>query len=220
SGKVSVNRYWDMSFEPSRAGVDASAEALWEALCAAVRHRLVSDVPVGILLSGGIDSSAVTAAALAVSPGRKFKTFSIGAEHPTYNEEPCARRGAAPRGTERHQFTFPAADAQALLRRVGPLLAEPLADAAFLPTIHLAHHARQSVTVALSGDGADELLAGYPTFLAARPMETVSRLPRGLVHAAGRLVEALPDSRRYGSPRLLPHRLFRGPGRSAALAVP
>src|SRR6516165_5177550 len=91
SGKVSVNRYWDMSFEPSRAGVDASAEALWEALCAAVRHRLVSDVPVGILLSGGIDSSAVTAAALAVSPGRKFKTFSIGVEEPTYNEEAFAR---------------------------------------------------------------------------------------------------------------------------------
>ena len=219
SGKVSVNRYWDLSFEPSRVGVEASAEGLWEALCAAVRHRLVSDVPVGILLSGGIDSSAVTAAALAVSPGRKLKTFSIGVEEPTYNEEAFARMVAEHLGTEHHQFTFTAADAQALLGRVGTLLDEPLADAAFLPTVHLAHHARQAVTVALSGDGADELLAGYPTFLAARPMETLSRLPRGLVHAAGRLVEALPDSRRYGSPSFLLKRFFRGAGCSPDIAI-
>ncbi len=219
SGKVSVNRYWDLSFEPSRGALDTSAEALWDALCTSVRYRLVADVPVGIFLSGGIDSSAVTAAALAVSPGQKLKTFSIGFEEPTYSEEAFARMVAEHLGTEHHQFSFTAADAQALLGRVGTLLDEPLADAAFLPTTHLAHHARQLVTVALGGDGADELLAGYPTFLAARPMERVSRLPRGLVRAATHLVEALPNSRRYGSPSFLLKRFFRGAGCSPDIAI-
>src|SRR5262249_60511623 len=112
------------------------------------------------LPSGRSDPSPAPAAAPAVPPGRKFKPFSIGVEEPTYNEEAFARMVAEPLGTEHHQFTFTAADAQALLERVGTLLDEPLADAAFLPTVHLAHHARQSVTVALSGDGADELLDG------------------------------------------------------------
>jgi len=219
AGKVSINRYWDLSFEPSCGDVDTSGEALWDALCTSVRYRLVADVPVGIFLSGGIDSSAVTAAALAVSPGQKLKTFSIGFEEPTYSEEAFARMVAEHLGTEHHQFSFTAADAQALLGRVGTLLDEPLADAAFLPTIHLAHHARQSVTVALGGDGADELLAGYPTFLAVRPMERSSRLPQGLVRAATRLVEALPDSRRYGSPSFLLKRFFRGAGCSPDIAI-
>src|SRR5580704_15763253 len=197
SGKVSVTRYWDLPFERPPVGasairsVDAWAEALWESLCASVRHRLISDVPVGIFLSGGIDSSAVTAAARAVSPEQTFKTFSIGFQEATYSEESFARVVAERLGTEHHQFTFTAADATALLGRLGTLLDEPLADPAFLPTIHLAHHARQSVTVALSGDGADELLCGYPTFLAVRPAGWLRRLPRGVVHAAARLVEAI-----------------------------
>ena len=225
SGKVSVTRYWDLPFERPPVGasairsVDAWAEALWESLCASVRHRLISDVPVGIFLSGGIDSSAVTAAARAVSPGQTFKTFSIGFQEATYSEESFARVVAERLGTEHHQFTFTAADATALLGRLGTLLDEPLADPAFLPTIHLAHHARQSVTVALSGDGADELLCGYPTFLAVRPAGWLRRLPRGVVHAAARLVEAVPTSSRYGSPSFLLKRFFRGAGHSADLGT-
>ena len=225
SGKVSISRYWDLAFERSRGKpspgrtVDAWAGALWESLCAAVRHRLVSDVPVGIFLSGGLDSSAVTAAARAVAPDQPFKTFSVGFEEATYSEEPFARVVAERLGTEHHQFTFTSADATALLGRLGTLLDEPLADPAFLPTIHLAHHARQSVIVALSGDGADELLCGYPTFLAVRPAGWLHRLPRGVVHGAARLVEALPPSSRYGSPSFLLKRFFRGAGHSSDLAT-
>ena len=125
-GQVRVERYWDLpldkggaSEEPAPRDPAAWAGALWDSLCASVRHRLVSDVPVGIFLSGGIDSSAITAAARAVAPGQRFKSFSIGFEEPTYSEERFARTVARHLGTEHHQFTFTAADALALLPRLG-----------------------------------------------------------------------------------------------------
>jgi asparagine synthase (glutamine-hydrolysing) len=215
SGKVHVSRYWDIPFGSPRPGdrerkPEAWAEALWDALRTSVRHRLVSDVPVGIFLSGGVDSSAVTAAAVAVAPGQRFQSFSIGFEEGSYNEEPFARAVAERLGTEHHQFTFTAADARSLLGRLGNLLDEPLADPAFLPTVHLAHHTRPSVKVALSGDGGDELLCGYPTFLAVAPIAWTHRLPPGAIRAVARLVDALPDSSRYGSPSFLLKQFFRG----------
>ena len=214
SGKVRVGRYWDLPFttgdEPQPPSEAAWADALWDSLCTSVKHRLVSDVPVGIFLSGGIDSSATTAAAVTVAPGRMFKTFSIGFEETTYNEEPYARAVAERLGTEHRQFTFTSADASALLPRLGELLDEPLADPAFMPTVHLAGHIRQWVTVALSGDGGDELLCGYPTFLAVKPVQWVNRLPAGLIGAAARSVDYLPGGTRYGSPGFLLKQFFRG----------
>jgi asparagine synthase (glutamine-hydrolysing) len=214
SGKIRLDRYWDLPLErprgdETRRSTEAWAEALWDSLCASVRHRLVSDVPLGIFLSGGIDSSAVTAAAVAVAPGQRFKSFSIGFEEPSYDEGPFARAVAERLGTEHHEFTFTAADAAALLPRLGELLDEPLADPAFLPTVHLARHVRESVTVALSGDGGDELLCGYPTFLAVAPLAWMRRLPRGAVRAGAGLVDALPSSSRYGSPSFLLKQFFR-----------
>jgi asparagine synthase (glutamine-hydrolysing) len=216
AGQVRVERYWDLPFGPRLASgppprdATAWAGALWESLCASVRHRLVSDVPVGIFLSGGIDSSAVTAAALAVAPGHQFKSFSIGFEEPTYSEEPFARAVAKHLGTEHHQFTFTAADALALVPQLGTLLDEPLADPAFLPTLHLARHTRAAVTVALSGDGGDELLCGYPTFLAVAPLRWMRHLPPTAAAAAERFVDTLPSSSRYGSPGFLLKQFFRG----------
>src|SRR5262245_42658737 len=224
-GRVRAHRYWDLPFGPPPAGgqpprdAAAWASALWDSLCTSVRHRLVSDVPVGIFLSGGIDSSAITAAALAVAPGHQFKSFSIGFEEPTYSEESYARAVAQHLGTEHHQFTFTAAAALALLPQLGHLLDEPLADPAFLPTLHLARHTRASVTVALSGDGGDELLCGYPTFLAVAPMRWMRRLPRGGVAATERLVDALPSSSRYGSPGFLLKQFFRGAAHTPDIAT-
>jgi asparagine synthase (glutamine-hydrolysing) len=224
-GRIRLDRYWDLPFGSRTANgapardPEAWAEALWDSLCTSVRHRLVSDVPLGIFLSGGIDSSAVTAAALAVAPGHQFKSFSIGFEEPSYSEERFARAVAERLGTEHHQFTFTAADADALLPRLGHLLDEPLADPAFLPTLHLARHTRASVTVALSGDGGDELLCGYPTCLALAPMRWMRHLPPPAVAAAERLVDALPSSSRYGSPGFLLTQFFRGAAHSPDVAT-
>ncbi|MGH7331622.1 MAG: asparagine synthase (glutamine-hydrolyzing), partial [Candidatus Rokuibacteriota bacterium] len=225
SGKTRVSCYWDIPFEPFRpAGrrppsPEAWADALWNSLCASVRHRLVSDVPVGIFLSGGLDSSAVTAAAVAVAPGQRFKSFSIGFEEPSYNEERFACAVADRLGTEHHQFMFTAAEAATLLPRLGTLLDEPLADPAFLPTIHLARHTREAVTVALSGDGGDELLCGYPTFLAVQPLRWMSHLPSGALRTAARVVDGLPTSSRYGSPSFLLKQFFRGALHSPDIAI-
>jgi len=144
-----------------------------------------------------------------VAPGQKFKTFSIGFEETTYNEEPYARAVAERLGPASPVHVH-VGDAAALFPRLGELLDEPLADPAFLPTVHLARHIREWVTVALSGDGGDELLCGYPTFLAVKPMQWVNRLPAGLISAAGRGVEVLPGSTRYGSPSFLLKQFFRG----------
>jgi asparagine synthase (glutamine-hydrolysing) len=215
AGKVQVHRYWDIPFPSPRAGgrerdPDGWADALWEALRTSVRHRLVSDVPVGIFLSGGVDSSAVTAAAVAEAPGGRFQSFSIGFEEGSYDEAPFARAVAQHLGTEHHQFTFTATHAASLLERLGELLDEPLADPAFLPTVHLARHTRASVKVALGGDGGDELLCGYPTFLVVAPVAWMHRLPPAAVGGAARLVNALPDSSRYGSASFLLKQFFRG----------
>ncbi len=213
AGKTRVTRYWDLPFGPSRRGderIEAWAERLWEALCVSVRHRLVSDVPVGVFLSGGIDSGAVAAAAVAVAPECRLQTFSMGFDEASYSEERFARAVAEHLGTEHHQFTFTASAAAALLSRLGSLLDEPLADPAFLPTLHLARQTRATVTVALGGDGGDELLCGYPTFLALAPMAAINRLPAPVLRAATGVVGTLPSGTRYGSPSFLLKQFFRG----------
>ena len=215
SGKTRLWRYWDLPFAagdraPAERRTEAWAERLWDSLCEAVRYRLVSDVPLGVFLSGGIDSSAVTAAAVAVAPGQRFQTFSVGFEEPSYSEERFARAVAERLGTQHHQFTFTADDATALLSRLGHLLDEPLADPAFLPTLFLARQTRATVTVALGGDGGDELLGGYPTFLALGAVRALHRLPAAARRALGDAVAALPASTRYGSLSFLLKQLFRG----------
>ena len=213
AGKTRVSRYWDLPFGAARRGderIEAWAERLWEGLCVSVRHRLVSDVPVGVFLSGGIDSSAVAAAAVAVAPERRLQTFSMGFDEASYSEERFARAVAEHLGTEHHQFTFTASAAAALLTRLGSLLDEPLADPAFLPTLHLARQTRATVTVALGGDGGDELLCGYPTFLALAPMAAINRLPAPVLRAATGVIGALPSGTRYGSPSFLLKQFLRG----------
>ncbi len=210
-GPPRIKQYWDLSFAPDRSVPEAEwRRRLLDRLETSVRQRLVADVPVGIFLSGGLDSSAMVALAARARGGDAVQTFSLGFAEPSHDERAFARAVARHCGTEHHETTFGAADALRLLEDVGDLLDEPLVDGSFLPTYVLARFARRSITVALSGDGGDELFCGYPTFLAERGVRWLQRLPRWLVEAGQRAVQRLPPSPRYGSPEFLLKQFFRG----------
>jgi asparagine synthase (glutamine-hydrolysing) len=209
-GKPHVTRYWDLSFAPDRSVSEREwQEALRHQLEASVRAQLVSDVPLGLFLSGGVDSSAIVALASRALTGRRVKTFSLGFAEPSYDERPFARAVADFCGTEHTEVDFSAADAAALLESAGDLLDEPLVDGSFLPIYRLSQFARRDVTVVLSGDGGDELFCGYPTFQADRAACLVQRLPSAVQHAAAHAVERLKPSPRYGSVESLLKRFFR-----------
>ena len=209
-GKPHVTRYWDLSFaaDPSVSEREWQ-EALLQQLEASVRAQLVSDVPLGLFLSGGVDSSAIVALASRAPTGRRVKTFSLGFAEPSYDERPFARAVANFCGTEHTEVDFSAADAAELLERAGDLLDEPLGDGSFLPIYRLSQSARREVTVVLSGDGGDELFCGYPTFQADRAARLVQRLPSAVQRAAAHAVERLKPSASYGSVESLLKRFFR-----------
>ncbi len=134
----------------------------------AVARRLVADVPVGVFLSGGLDSSFVAACAVRSHP--RVKTFAIGFDDPTYDESTHAARVAAHLGTDHHTEMLSSTAMLDLLPSTLDWMDEPHADSSILPTTLLARVARREVTVALGGDGGDEILAGYPTFIADRAL--------------------------------------------------
>ena len=141
----------------------------------AVERHLVSDVPLGCFLSGGLDSSAVAVLMAERSP-RRVATFSIGFTEPSFDESRHAETVARRLGTDHHCQMVDAASLLELLPRVAEFMDEPLGDGSVLPTYALARFARSHVTVALSGDGGDELLGGYPTFYADRVASAYRRL--------------------------------------------
>jgi len=156
-----VEPYWDARFEPGTETGDEEeyAEELRRLLADSVRMRMVSDVPLGAFLSGGVDSSAIVSLMGRVS-GEPIRTFSIGFEEPEYSEAAFARQVSSHFGTEHAERVLPMGEhtrLPELLRHYD----EPLADTSILPTWHLCTLAREKVTVCLSGDGGDELFAGY-----------------------------------------------------------
>jgi asparagine synthase (glutamine-hydrolysing) len=206
-GGIEELRYWQLSYEPKHAiGHRAALEELDRRIGAAVEARLVSDVPLGAFLSGGIDSATVVAHMQALSPQR-VKTFSIGFADARYDERPYAAAVARALGTDHHDQIIEADDLLAVLPRLVRHYGEPYADSSMVPTYYLARMARAHVTVALTGDGGDELLAGYERHAAARYASHFDRLPGpvrgGLVAAAMRLVRA------GGEQKALGHKLSR-----------
>lgn len=190
--KRRVSRYWELPSRPD-AGVD---EATWKEeivrrLDEAVRLRLVSDVPVGCFLSGGIDSTAVAASAVRQKPG--LRTFSVGYADRRHDERGFARLAAARLGTVHEELVVSAHDAAPVLERVGALLDEPIADMSFVPLYLLSRAARGRVTVALTGDGADELFGGYPAMAADWWHRLFARLPPPARRALARLADHGPE---------------------------
>jgi asparagine synthase (glutamine-hydrolysing) len=197
-GRVNVTPYWDIRLERSETGRKMESEYRAELVAhlqASVRAELLSDVPVGVLLSGGIDSSAIALAAAANHPGR-VKTFTAAFDDPSFDESRFARIVASQAGTEHHEFVVGAEDLLGIIPHLGQLLDEPLGDSSFVPTYLLCRLASQHVKVVLGGDGGDELFAGYPTYQAHRLIEYYERLVPGLVRQRliPPLVERIPTS--------------------------
>jgi len=189
-------RYWELSGWVANAPVRSEREWLdtfAQTFGAAVQSHLMADVPLGVFLSGGLDSGTIVATMhdLGVAP---IRTFTIGFEQKSFNEGDVARRVADRYGTEHHELVV-RPDAAALLPSLVEHFGEPFADQAAIPVYLLAELARRHVTVVLSGEGGDEVLAGYETYRARRLSAAYARLPQwlgaGLVPA---LVGALPVS--------------------------
>ena len=179
NGNVKTRRYWQLSFEKpaERLSMRDASKQLGELLADSVRMRLVSDVPLGILLSGGVDSSTVAAFATQFSRDR-IKTFSIGFEEDSFDESKFAREVAAHLGTEHYEDKLSVETAAQLISGIGKWLDEPLSDGSLLPTFLLSRFVRQHVTVALGGDGGDEIFAGYPMYYGHKMARVYDQIPR------------------------------------------
>lgn len=149
-------------------------ESLWNALKQAVQLQLVADVPVGCFLSGGIDSSLLAAAAKEFGD---VKTFSIGFHEAQYNERRYAKLVAQKFETEHHEFLFSSSDILRDFESSFEFMDAPLADPAFIPTLHLSKETKKKVTVAFSGDGGDELFFGYPHQRLMKSLYSIQKIP-------------------------------------------
>jgi asparagine synthase (glutamine-hydrolysing) len=179
---IKIDRYWDLNFDVQPATNEAAlTDQVEKILRDSVRLRLVSDVPLGALLSGGVDSSVVVAL-MAQEGGRPPKTFSIGFEEDEYSELTHARKVAKHVGAEHHeQILRP--DVIELLTGLVEQFDEPFADSSMIPTYLVSKHARQHITVALSGDGGDEVFGGYPRYLYETLTNKMLRVPGARVAA-------------------------------------
>ena len=193
-GEVKTRRYWSLNFKDKRQIEEREAgEQVVQLLRDAVLVRLMSDVPLGAFLSGGVDSSAVVAL-MSELCSERVKTFSIGFEEEEFNEISHARRIAERFGTDHHEFVVRPNAIEVLpilVRHYG----EPYADSSAIPTYYLSKMTRQHVTVALNGDGGDECFAGYERYAAMRLASHYHRLPRSLrEHVVERAIAAMPSA--------------------------
>ncbi len=196
SGELKTWRWWEFVIEPSEPQDEENlCEEIRAKLSEAVRRRLMSDVPLGVFLSGGIDSSAIATFAAKHAAAGQLNTFSIGFTDPTFDESKYARLVAKEIGSQHHNETLNLDEAAALAPELVARLDEPLGDGSLLPTYLLSRFTRQHVTVALGGDGGDELFAGYDPFRALQKAEQYARLIPKPIHAGIRFLAArLPVS--------------------------
>jgi asparagine synthase (glutamine-hydrolysing) len=196
NGEIKTERYWQLDFsnKTSLSEVEAG-ERLIDLLREAVRIRLMSEVPLGAFLSGGIDSSAVVAL-MAQESSERVKTFSIGFEEQDFSELHHARRVAEHVGAEHHEFIV-RPDAMQILPTLVEHYGEPFADSSAIPSYYVSRETRRYVTVALNGDGGDECFAGYERYAAMNLARTYASIPgKRLIGAA---TEALPAPRSRGN---------------------
>lgn len=171
-----LKKYWNFSFQPPAArSEEETAELLVEKLRQSVRRRLISDVPLGAFLSGGIDSSILVA--LMRDEVKELKTFSIRFDYPEFNESHYAKMVSDRFGTDHYEIEFGARQVQDLIGKLAYHYDEPFADPSMIPTWLVCSVARQHVTVCLSGTGGDELFAGYDRYRQFQTLKRLNRLP-------------------------------------------
>ncbi|MCP2604922.1 asparagine synthase (glutamine-hydrolyzing), partial [Candidatus Aminicenantes bacterium AH-873-B07] len=175
--RIKIKQYWDVKYKYEIRDENFYVEQIYEKLKKAVRKRLISDVPLGVFLSGGIDSSTVTFLMSQVA-NSKIKTFSIGFEEQSFNELEYARIIAEYIGSEHQEFVVKSEMVKKLVPVLMEYLDEPLADASVIPTYIISKLARKYVTVALAGDGGDELFAGYDTYKAYQVARYYRKVPK------------------------------------------
>lgn len=199
--ELRIDRYWELAYHPKeQLSLEDAAEKLLDVLSEAVRLRMIADVPLGALLSGGIDSSLVVAL-MARLTNRPIKTFSIGFDEPEFDELPFARTVSSCFGTEHHVLVV-RPNALEILPTLVRHYGEPFADSSAVPSYYVASITRQHVTVALNGDGGDESFGGYDRYLGSRLADRVHRLPKVFLHGlsclADRVVsDSLPQRSRW-----------------------
>ncbi len=191
-GQISTKRYWELPFTPTCQDDEVTAIERTRALLKdAVQVRLMSEVPLGAFLSGGIDSSLVVGL-MSQMMSQHVKTFSIGFEEEDYSELPYARKAARQFGTDHHEF-FVRPDLVSVLPELAWAYDEPFADPSMLPTYYVSKLAREHVTVVLTGDGGDEIFGGYTRYERELSIHRIPALLRFLLGYGGAL---LPDGMR------------------------
>jgi asparagine synthase (glutamine-hydrolysing) len=199
-GEIKIQRYWQPDFSNKlKISEEEAGERAVEILREAVRVRLMSEVPLGAFLSGGIDSSAVVAL-MSEQSSEPVKTFSIGFEEQDFSELHHARRVAEHVGAEHHEFIV-RPDAMEVLPTLVEHYGEPYADSSAIPTFYVARETRKHVTVALNGDGGDECFAGYERYAAMQLAEKYHKVPGALRESLiGRAFEMLPAAANNRTP--------------------
>ncbi|MEP1201234.1 asparagine synthase (glutamine-hydrolyzing) [Tateyamaria sp.] len=199
-GNLYIHRYWDLN-EEIEAGTsdlisdeDEAVSTLRRVLGGAVQRQMISDVPFGAFLSGGVDSSTIVALMQAKSE-RPVQTFTIGFDEATFDESPHAAAVAAHLGTDHRKLHVTDADAREVIPDLPELYDEPFADSSQIPTHLVCRAARQHVTVALSGDGGDELFGGYNRYIRGPALwNRISRAPKSIRQVSGYAAQALPEN--------------------------
>ena len=213
--EIKTYKYWDLPLDQPKLKIseDEASEEFERLFKDAVKMRLLSDVPVGVFLSGGIDSSIV-AKFMADSSSDKIRTFSIGFHEKSFDESKIAMRFAKELNSEHNQFLFDSKECLNLIPNMANLVVEPLSDASILPTYFLSNFASKQLKVCLGGDGGDELFAGYQIFPVHKLIGLYDLLPREFKKMLLLIANSIPPRETYLSFPFVLKQFLRGIGMS------
>ena len=193
--ELNIECWWKPSFrvDPQFESLDRAVETFEHHWQRSLNYRMMADVPLGVFLSGGIDSSACLSSLTRSFPDRRFKSFSVGFDNKSFDERSHARTMANHCQSDHHEAILQPSEMLSVLPTIEKHMLDPIADASIIPTTLLCQYTRQNVTVAIGGDAADELLCGYPTFLAHRLLGNIP-WPNSMVNLFRYLAGKMPTN--------------------------